>query len=471
MPLLSQLRKWANRNTNPATQTDRPGLADETAIAPVLSVWRDIAVHIGRRLVADNIPGVAASLSYTSLLALVPLLSVSLAMLTAFPAFSGAKSLVQDFIFQGLLPTASPAVQQTLTSFISATGKLTAVGVTGLAVTAVLLLTTIEKAFNTIFRASRGRSWGNRLLVYWTVLTLGPLLMGAASAIGGNLASATSDAGVQAGKLLGLGNTRGLWNDVLAGVSDFLPPLLIAACFTILYWAVPSRRIPTRDALIGALLATVAFGLLRLAFLQFFSKGGSYQTIYGALATVPLLLLWMYLTWLVVLTGAVVAALLPDLRDLWNERRRGKVHLSGMFERQPLLLAVGALLALEEAVPQGLSGAALTARLLSDGQDDLLEDMDSLLHRLRTADLVVCDDRGIWHRTLGGDRCTVGQVVRALGYGLPSEVTSGEAVQRAASEPWQGALLDTLQAAQGVFGQQLEVPLSALSAGGMQSRG
>ncbi len=262
--------------------------------------------YVARRFNHDGALTTASALSYTTLLSLVPLIAVALAMLAAFPVFDVARADLQAWIFQNFVPAVGEVVQRNIARFVEKAGQLTAAGIVGLAVTAIMLLVTIEGALNRIFRVAKDRAPVSRLLVYWTSLTLGPLLLGASFSLSGYFTAVESWA-VQWG-------LRG----ALATVTRWLPNLLLVVTFALLYFAVPNRRVRLADALWGGLLAGLMFAALRWGFGYYVASAKVYQSVYGALSTLPIFLVWMYLSWLVILLGAELTAALPE----WRAGRR-----------------------------------------------------------------------------------------------------------------------------------------------------
>jgi len=253
-----------------------------------------------RRFFDDGCLMLAGSLTYTALLSLVPLLTIALTLITAFPVFDDVTQGVDDFITKNMLP---PAVAKTVTGsiekFTQSAAGLTAAGLAVLAVTAVLLMLTIERAFNKIWRVSRQRPLALRILTYWAVLTLGPLLIGISLTITSYLVTVS----------LGIAsNVPGAGAVVLAVV----PVVLTAIAFTLMYLIVPNRRVRVVDAAIGGVAAAVLFAVMKRAFALYVANFPSYKLIYGAFAAVPIFLVWVYLSWVVTLLGAVIAARVPD---------------------------------------------------------------------------------------------------------------------------------------------------------------
>lgn len=253
-----------------------------------------------RRFQEDRGIQTAGSLTFTSLLALVPLVTVALSLSTAFPVFDRAIDALSAYISGQLLPEGGAKVTAQLSSFVAKAGRLTAVGLAFLAVTALMLMLTVDEVLNRIFRVRRRRGLAQRLLMYWAVLSLGPVLMGVSLSMTSFLV----------GSSLGYLDLGGLARSVLA----LMPFVFTCAAFTMLYLVVPYRRIELWHALAGGLLAGVLFELAKRGFALYVAQFPTYTLIYGAFATVPIFLLWLYLSWIVVLFGATLTALLPAYR-------------------------------------------------------------------------------------------------------------------------------------------------------------
>lgn len=258
---------------------------------------------IWHRFEEDQLLQVAAALSYTSLLSLVPLIAISFAVFAAFPVFGPAREKIQAFFLQYLLPEQGLAVSQHLEQFLSNTGSLTAVGILGLAITAILLLNTIETTFNRLFRVTEKRPLLPRLLMFWAVITLGPLLIGASLSLSTTLFAATH--------WLDTNWIRGF----NAGMINILPNLLIIIALIFFYVVIPNRSVPIQAAGIGAITAAILLYGLRKSFGLYILKSSSYMTLYGAAATIPVFLIWMYLVWAVILLGAQITAMLTTNRQ------------------------------------------------------------------------------------------------------------------------------------------------------------
>jgi membrane protein len=234
----------------------------------------------------------AAALTYTTLLALVPLMTVFVSVLAAFPVGDRLVEQLQDFVFQNFVPAAGEAVQGYLEEFSGKAARLTGPSFLFLVVTSLLMMASIDRAFNDIWQVHRARRLATKFLVYWAVLTVGPLLMGLSVAVTSYLLSLPLFTDSAANTL---GTSRLL---------RLAPLLASTAAFTLLYTLVPLRRVPVRHALAGGVTAAVLFELAKRGFGAYLTYFPTYEAIYGTLATVPIFLVWVYLSWLVTLFGA-----------------------------------------------------------------------------------------------------------------------------------------------------------------------
>ena len=244
-----------------------------------------------RRFLVDRGPQSAAALTYTTLFAVVPMMTVTFAMLSAIPAFQGVGEQIQMYIFKNFIPSTGATIQQYLVAFTDQARQLTWFGVGFLMATALMMLLTIKKAFNLIWRVRQPRRGMSSFLLYWAILSLGPLLLGAGFAMSTYITSLSLLSGPHA--LIGAGT-----------MLKAMPLLLSVAAFTLIYAAVPNTRVPLRHALIGGVFTAVLFEAAKQVFGLYVSYFPSYQLIYGAFAAVPLFLLWIYLSWMIVLFGA-----------------------------------------------------------------------------------------------------------------------------------------------------------------------
>jgi membrane protein len=259
--------------------------------------------HAAKRLLADRCMQVAAALSFTTLLSLVPFLAISLSFASAFSQFSDLRGEAEAFLTRNLLPQAGEMAVEQFRSFVAQTQKLTGLGIFGVAVTALMLLATINHAFDVIWRVQRPRPLMIRFLAYWAIITLGPLLIGGALSASGILLAVGQRVG---GSAFAVSVT---W------VTPGMPFILEAMAFTLLYLIAPNRRVKFTDALIGGVVAAVIFEIVKHAFALYLVYFPTYEAIYGAVAAIPIFLLWIYCCWATVLLGAEVTASLPEARE------------------------------------------------------------------------------------------------------------------------------------------------------------
>lgn len=271
------------------------------------ATWRWIKL-LWQRIDEDGMTTLAGHLAYVSLLSLVPLVAVVFALFAAFPAFSDVSRQLKLFIFQNFVPASGTVIQSYLEQFVANVNKMTAVGACGLVVTALLLMHSIDTALNAIWRSKRKRPIVYSFAVYWMILTLGPLLAGASLAISSYMLS------------LRWASVSGVSGLIDHGLRIF-PLLLSWLSFWLLYSIVPTRPVPGKDALAGALVAGLLFELGKKGFALYVTMFPSYQLIYGVLAVIPILFLWVWWTWCIVLLGAEITVTLGEYRQLKQEEK------------------------------------------------------------------------------------------------------------------------------------------------------
>lgn len=268
----------------------------------LVNFWHDnkgLFFYFTRRVQREQIQVVAGYLSYVCLMSLVPLMVVMLSVMTAFPLFAELQQSIEQFVYQNFVPAAGDVVQKYLTGFVANASKMSAVAVSFLFLAALLLISSIDNTFNKIWRVTDKRRTITSFAMYWMVLTLGPILVGASIALSSYLVSIVA---VDEYDVLGL-------SDIFLRI---LPLLSSIIAFIILYIAVPNKAVPFKFALSGAIVAGVLFELAKKAFALYITAFPSYQVIYGALATIPIIFLWVYVSWLIVLTGALITVSLQE---------------------------------------------------------------------------------------------------------------------------------------------------------------
>ena len=252
-----------------------------------------------QRCQQDQISMVGGYLAYISLLSLVPLVTVMFAMLSAFPMFAEFQANLETFIYANVIPSRGEEIQAYLTKFIGNTGGMTAIGILALVFVALLLIHNIDKTLNKIWRVTSRPRLIISFSIYWMILTLGPILFGLSIGVTSYLVRLSAFA-----------------DDYTPGFStlvlSLLPYLMSLVAFFILYLVVPNIKVRFKHALWGALLATILFELSKRGFALYVTHFPTYQTIYGALALLPILFVWIHLSWMVVLLGAELTALLQQ---------------------------------------------------------------------------------------------------------------------------------------------------------------
>ncbi len=263
-----------------------------------------------------NVPQVSASLTFTTLLALVPLFTVTVVVISAFPMFADISMQFNHFITAVLIPAAgAEAVGEYLFQFRDKASNLTAIGIIIMMVTSLMLIQTIERTFNQIWRVGRPRPLMMRILVYWALLTLGPLAIGFGMSMWGLLLKST------------LFELRYPTLSLITGWVSSVA--FITLLLFLLYKVVPFRYVPARHALIGAAATALLLEIVRRSFTFYIANFNSYQLIYGTFAAIPVFLLWLNLLWMILLGGAVLTAALSYWQD---QAFRRDVDSRGRFD-------------------------------------------------------------------------------------------------------------------------------------------
>lgn len=306
---------------------------------------RDLFRFGMRRLREGHLPQVAGSLTFATVLALVPLLTIALAIFTAFPLFDTMRAALQTYFTENLMPKAvANTVIGYLNQFASKSMRLSAVGGIVLFVTAVSMMLMIERVFNQIWQVKTARPIGQRIMVYWAILTLGPVLIGLSIRLTSFMFTATNDV-VSGVPVLG------------AVLYTAVSILLTTGAFTLLYVSVPNRSVDWRDAAWGGLLAGVAFEIAKRLFAAYITKFPTYTMVYGTVAAVPIFLLWVYMLWMITLVGALFAAALPVVKfeRWWHEATPGSAFVDAMAVLKVLYeaRAAGASAAIDATMIRG----------------------------------------------------------------------------------------------------------------------
>ncbi|WP_176329275.1 YihY family inner membrane protein [Paraburkholderia sacchari] len=332
-----------------------------------LDIVKRLARFAARRSREDRIPQVAGSLTFTTLLSIVPLATVAFALFTAFPIFATFQNSLQDFLADHLMPAQiNSQIFMYLNQFASKAKGLTTMGMIVLFVTSVMTMMTVESAFNVIWRVRKARPFAQRVLVYWAILTLAPILIGVSLSISSYLFTRSAALATEQ-------HVSMLFDWMLIGASL---PLTVFA-FTMLYVYLPNCRVEWRDAVVGGVAAAIAFELAKRGFGLYVRRIPTYTAVYGAFAAAPMFLLWMYLSWFITLVGAMITSALPEIRTGRFNRPR--------FPGSDLLDALELLAGLADARDAGQPGStteqlaqllrrdlATVTRLVTDLEEDEL---------------------------------------------------------------------------------------------------
>jgi len=395
-----------------------------------------------RRFADDGCFAGASALAYMTLVAMVPLTAVALAVLSVLPVFAATRDELLETLFNTFVPEVGAEAEWWFRYFAGTSVRTTTIGVLALAVTVVLLLAAIEDQLHRIWRVQSPRPWLQRILAYWAILTLGPLLLGASVSLPGYIDLLARHTGLDPSGLARHAN--------LHQALRFLPFVLQTVSFTLLYALIPNCSVRWREALAGALVAAALVEMLKLGFVLYIAHFSSYRAVYGALAAIPIFLLWIYIVWSAVLFGAVVAAALPQ----WRLDEDAPAVPPGA-QRLGLALALLAELAAQRRAGGTLSIAALAERLGMPATS-----VDDVLGALRAAGFVADSSDGGWVLARALEGATLIDLYRALDLPLASSL-EGEP-----PSPWQARIAPAIARIAGAESAALAVPLSELVGSG-----
>jgi membrane protein len=311
--------------------------------------WKSTARTLRERFSEDRLGLTASSLTFTTIMALVPLVTVALAVFTAFPMFAKLQGGLQQWLVTSLIPdNISRQVLGYLTQFAGKASRLGVVGLALLLATALALILTIDHTLNSIWRVRKRRHFGQRVLVYWSALTLGPVVLGVSLSVTSYAISASQ-------------GIVGVMPDSVGVLLEALQFGLLAGGLAAMYHYVPNAHVKWRHAWAGGLFVAAGIELAKKLLAAYLGMVPTYSVMYGAFATVPILLIWIYVAWVIVLLGAVIAAYLPSL--LSGVRVRSK---SQGLPFQLALETLQQLQAVRHAVDKGLTVEVLALRLRVD---------------------------------------------------------------------------------------------------------
>lgn len=387
---------------------------------------------------ADRCLRSAGALCFTTLLSLVPLAAVIWSIFSVLPISGAVATEIRNFIFQNFVPASGAVLEQHLTELAAKASQLTGIGILFLVISALLLMDTIEAALNDIWYATAKRKAIPKLMVYWAVLTLGPLLLGVSLAGTSYLTS------------LPLLSDTALLASLKGGLLGLLPFLATTLACTLLYAVVPNTRVPLRNALGGALMAAILFELAKKGFAVYIAAFPTYQLLYGALAAIPVFLLWLFISWVVVLLGAELSYCLTHFSYVKAQRKRPEAGECLLHDFRTLGLIWQAQ---RRGQPPATEELLLGERLLDDATlDDALQRLEGgqLIHRTP-------DDR--WSLTKDMSALTLADLHHAQRLTLP-EIDP----KWLADDPWYRGLEQALASANALTRNARATPLQGLYA-------
>ena len=360
-----------------------------------------------RRFREERCFQLCGSLTFTTLLALVPLVTIALTVMTAFPVFAGVTETLREFIVRNLVPQAGTRVVTVyVQQFAGNAARLTAAGVTLLAAAAIMLMLTIDRAFNTIWRVKRPRPLVQRVLIYWSLLTVGPLLVGGSLTLWSWLLTVSLNASAAIPALT-------------IAVLRIVPIALTAIAFGLLYRLVPNRQVSVLDASVGGIIAAMAFEGMKVGFGEFITHVSNYKLVYGAFASLPIFLMWVYLSWVTVVFAAVITAVLP----YW---RTGGVK----FEGAPGSEFVDALEIMALLARAHLNGEVRNLQQMRAVVKLAWEDMESILDRLERAGWVAKLQGNGWVLARDANRIYVIDIYRRFVFSEDAGLATDEQLLR-----------------------------------------
>jgi membrane protein len=356
------------------------------------------------RFVEDKCIQRASALGYASLLAIVPLVALGFSIFTSFQAFDVVAGNVRSVMLEYLLPTSQLAVQDYLDQVADKATALSIFGILGLLFTATALLNTMEEAFNYIWRISRSRSWMSKFVTFWSVLTLSPILIGASLTITSYFVALPVIRDVAEGA------------SAVSHIPFLLPWLISATAMTALYMVLPNTSVPFRYAILGGLFAGALFELTKLGFAFYITELANYEKLYGALGTLPVFLIWLYLIWVVVLIGAEVVFCLQHPEQ---SQKHGRAFLKpGIRRFYSHLILLRAAQAMHEG--KSLQMRDMVAET-SISENILQELMDDLCEKSLLKQVVESGTQGAWVLGVDADTLSLEAIHSALS-SVPMEV-------------------------------------------------
>ncbi len=400
--------------------------------------WFQFLRFLTRHFFEDNCQQKAASLTYTTMLSIVPILTVLLMILSSVPALASVRAQIYEVIYSNLLPQSSLQVSKYINSFAEKSTNLTAIGITILFVTTIVTLTTVERAFNQIWRVEERSGGLKSILRYWTIITLGPLVLGTAFIA----SSAIQSISFLNRQIAGYGIDWSFWVQLVSiGIT--------MAGFIGMYWFIPKARVPGKSAVIAGIFVAIVFELLKHIFGSVMTNFTSYEAIYGAFAALPIFLLWIFLSWNLILLGV-------EISYTWTIFETEEV-----YPRHPLLSLLDML---NLVYSRYLKGEVVSEQELRNvlGRKELPK-WYIYINYLKDSHLITMtdDDNYVLKKDLS--KMTLWDFYRTLPYPLPIKDELDEMLIDD-QEPWLSLLVGRFEDTEAFAKQQLNLPLSAIFA-------
>ena len=398
--------------------------------------WFQFLRFLTRHFFEDNCQQKAASLTYTTMLSIVPVLTVLLMILSSVPALASVRAEIYEVIYSNLLPQSSMQVSEYINSFAEKSSNLTIIGAMVLFFTTIMTLTTIERAFNQIWRVESRSGGIKSLLRYWTIVTLGPMVLGTAF-----IASSTVQSlSFLNRQIAGYGIDWGFWVQVVS-VS------ITMAGFIGMYWFIPKARVPAKNAAIAGVFVTIIFELMKHLFGTVMANFTSYEAIYGAFAALPIFLLWIYLSWNLILLGVEISYTLTIFET------------EEVYPRHPLLSLLDML---NLVYTHHLKGEAVSEQGLRNvlGRKELPK-WYTYINYLQDSNLITMTEDEDYVLKKDLSKMTLWDFYRTLPYPLPIKDELDE-MRVEEQKPWLSLLVDRFEHTEAYAKQQLDLPLNVI---------
>ena len=355
--------------------------------------WTGKFLHyLVRRFSTDKLSNIAATLTLTSLLAVIPLLAVIFTILSAMPLAENLGSVIQAFIFSNFVPAVTEDLELTVIGFVEKASNMKALGFSSLVITAIMLLRTIDAGFNQIWRTKKRRKAIIAFLIYWSVLILGPLFLGISIALSSYFTSLllVTDTGRQ----------------ISAQLTIVLPWLLTTTGLAILYLVIPNSRVKFLHAISGAMVAGILFELSKRLFTMYVTSFPMQEIIFGALSAVPLFMIWVYLSWLVILLGAEVC---HGLENFTPERVAASDHDNYFMDSLRVLEVI-------QQDTNNLDRNDILEKLVNISDTSIAES----LQELQRIGLIEESDKGDYHLLNDLENYSITEFIEAVQWKLPN---------------------------------------------------